>query len=208
MKRLRVRIGSSEMTESELERIQSFYEKHRHEGNAIRDPDILRRAIRDNKSYIIEDIDNEEIVGLSFCFVLGDGLYTESGGTRIVLGGYRLQRVINYVAAMHEFLLDPPEYEYYSIVADWNAPSFGNLLAIGFERWAPDAELVRLINVMPREGKSFYRLPREALPQIRDNLLDIVENPLLPGKAELEPVSIEFDIVIIKAKVLTRQTKF
>jgi hypothetical protein len=182
MKGLKIRIAASEWASEEYARIQAFYEKNRDEGNAVRDPEVLIKTVEDNKAYLIEESDSKELVGVSLCFSLGDGDYTESGGTRIIFRGYRLQAVINLVAALHEFMRDPPQYEYYSVVADWNETSFQTLLSIGFQRWEPDAALIRLIGSEPKEGKSFYRLPRSSLNAMRDRLFDIVDAGTLPDR--------------------------
>lgn len=208
MARLRIRIASEEWASREFEAIQKFYQERWHNGNVIRDPRVLMQSILDNKAYLLENADNDELLGVSFCFSLGNGEYTESGGTRIEYSGYRLQRVVNIVKVMHEFMRDPPRREYYTIIADWNRRSFENMMAIGFEKWVPDDELISLIGSTPKEGKTFYRLPKEALSSVRDRLLDIVEVGTLSGKPPLPSVSIEFDIGIIRDGRLTRDTEF
>lgn len=208
MPQLRIRIAAAEWASEEYARIQAFYAENRDAGNAIRDPEVLLRALTDNKAYLIEEKGSKNLVGVSICFSVGDGEYTESGGTRIIFNGYRLQQVINLVAALHEFMRDPPQKEYYSVVSDSNTPSIRSLLAVGFQKWQPDASLIHLIGSEPKEGKSFYRLPRAALNPMRDRLLDMVGDGGVRGKKGQNLLPIEFDIGIIRDGRLTRSTEF
>jgi hypothetical protein len=208
MQELRIQIVSPDWSKKAYDKIQEFYNKHRDEGNSIRDPEVLMKTIEDNKAYLITDNKTECLLGVSFCFANGDGDFTESGGTRIIKTGYGLQTIISFVKTMHEFMRDPPKYEYYCVIKEKNKKSISNMTDACLIDWKPSQALLDLRQHSPLEGRHFFVMPKKQLPTVRDLLLDIVDDPIIESKYGGPPIKLIFDIGIITSGTLTRDTTF
>jgi hypothetical protein len=109
---------------------------------------------------------------------------------------------------MHEFMRDPPTYEYYCVIKEKNQDSIDNMREACLVEWRPDQRLLDLRLHSPLEGRHFFVLPKVNLANVRDKLLDIVENPVLTSKYGTEALRVDFDIGIIKSGTLSRDTPF
>jgi hypothetical protein len=209
MPHVRVAIAAAEWADEELRRVQEFYRLHPDPGLAVRDPESLMRAISDHKAFMIFDTATGDLVGVTLCFSRNDGEHTEVGGTRIILNGYHLQRLITSVCAVHEFLRAPPEKEFYAVVANWNTVSSGNLQAIGFVPWVPDKNFVEQ---PPAGGISqpftFYRLPRSALTSMADTLISFKSHPEITSTHAADTLRVDLDVGFIRDDVLTPSMDF
>ena len=109
---------------------------------------------------------------------------------------------------MHEFMRDPPVYEYYCVIKEKNKDSIDNMAEACFVEWQPPKSLLDLRVHKSTDGRHFFVLPKNNLGIIRDRLLDIVDNPVVTCKHGDPPIKIDFDIGIIKSGTLKRDTSF
>lgn len=213
-RKLRLHIVTQTTSETPAyERIARFYEANRSPGNRVRPPITMLAIFEHHGFHVVEDSDTQEIVAIGGILdhELSNTLLREAGATRVVLNGYRLQRILHWTRAVFGFVMDPPDV-HFSVVASWNGASLHNTVESGFGDWDPPNELLAKLghareDVLPlasldppppegSPGKTFLRFDRDRLDAVRDRLLELKKSGVIEGP-DGSHVEIDIDIPIL-----------
>jgi hypothetical protein len=211
-----------------VQRVKGFYERFAHSNNLERGDDELLRMLEYRHNVFVFEVtdttdalvtsNNEPLRVGDFCaasFIAEhlseyNGLvpgWREAGGSRVVLGGFQLQRLMHYARSVHDYLLDPAREGYFAVAKDTPEAerTNANIRAVGFEPWDPNQKLAEHKRAHQKDDdpRAFYLLPRDALPAHAQALLDLDVNPFLtrPDRkrsGEHEVVAVEMDLAILR----------
>lgn len=187
----------------EASRILDYYEKHKHDGNRVRDPIDIINSLKVGAFYVIED-DQANPAGASASFGTFNK-YVEAGGTRVTKEGFGFQKVFHWVRLIDFALFQTEDSVYFSVVADWNKQSISNIENSGFEQWKPTKPELALIGKLTEDSEAvggilFYKQDGGVTPKVERaalNLLYLHENPVIKSRHVDETISLTLDVPLV-----------
>jgi hypothetical protein len=178
--RLKLRLASNTLIEAELARVLEFYRQNPHPMVRERAPTILGDAIGRSSLLLLEE-DDSKIVGVCVQLSHANGMYSETGGVRILVNGFGLQAIMMGICSINEYIFAPPTHKIFAITADDNIPSLKNIEKAGFILWKGDEEFLNTMKYGSQfpPDKRLFQFNLQRVRRVRDQLIKLVSCPLL-----------------------------
>lgn len=179
--------------------LYDFYDGNRHQFNAERDPMVLLDSLKDGGGIIIKDPE-DKIVASSLLFRYGRK-HTETGGTRVLKNGFKLQRVMKWYQTLSEYLFGWPDDHFFAFIAKGNGGSTANIEACGFKEIDMSMNFLTDLGVTTpeqiKEKKGLFTFDLSNISKIANDLLNIHENPVLKNRRTGEEIILKIDGLLL-----------
>lgn len=214
LKRVMIRLGNMNTsrkfkfkyaaTEKEALQIIQFYKNNPNKNVADRPIVEILKAIDDKKIVYVTD-ENNRIVACAGCFDFLDGKYRELGGCQVLPNaqGFRLQQILLALRVVNEYIFDPPEDCFFSIIKATNKFSIFNVEKLGFTQWKPPNLLIthrnKVLNLPESKpsNKSYFTINlSRTINKMARQLVSLAKLPHIKKNGKI--IEVEFNIPLIK----------